>query len=459
MKKALMILAVLACVGVGYSQCMGLQGPKGDKGDAGTTLGFYNVRDYGAYGDGIASRHAWMNTGSDTLHDTTVTFVSGDVGKIVRVTDVGRIVTDTMRRLFAPIVDSIADYGQDTIGTISSYVNSHAVRVSFTASATKIGCNMDYGHDDITAIQNAINAAADSGGGRVWIPRATNQYYMLAGSLIHNAGGGTTNCQLFIPCRTTKYLQITIEGEARHHLGSVRYHVSTEPDWAFGGSVLKSIIQGTGHLPTVIGYAGCNIAGFGYTDLVMQNVSFVVPANQHNHGVNLSVLHAEFLGSTDLNRVTIGADHFADSLKQPVDTSFGIWVGRTGTEQHLLRDVNVTGGFMYGIIAGEHSNFQLAQVNFCRYGIVPIGNAYSVNGYAMVQRSNYSLALIKGLFGYTYVGIPVHLVFDLEDLAGTAFPPKAHIFDSLNVGVGLIHYTGQAELVKNGGTNLTCTRN
>jgi hypothetical protein len=92
-------------------------------------------------------------TGSMTANGFTLTagsafFTAADVGKLVRVTDVG---------------------ARNLTGTISGFTNSTTVTLSFSASCAHSSCTTIYGTDDHAAIAAAI--AALPNGGEVYFPK------------------------------------------------------------------------------------------------------------------------------------------------------------------------------------------------------------------------------------------------------------------------------------------------
>lgn len=94
-----------------------------------------------------------MTAGSNTLTTGSAFFNSGDVGKLVRVTDVG---------------------AKNLTGTISSFTNSTTVTLSFNAAVTVSGCKVIYGTDDNAAIAKGISSLAN--GGELYFPKVTTGY-------------------------------------------------------------------------------------------------------------------------------------------------------------------------------------------------------------------------------------------------------------------------------------------
>jgi parallel beta-helix repeat protein len=112
----------------------------------------YNIRDYGAAGNGNTVGNGAMTASSATLTSATASFTSADVGKSVSVVGAGAS-------------------GVPLVATISSVNSSTNVTLSVSASTTVSSATIYYGTNDVTAIQSAISAAsAGSTGGTVYLP-------------------------------------------------------------------------------------------------------------------------------------------------------------------------------------------------------------------------------------------------------------------------------------------------
>lgn len=129
------------------------------------TLVYDVMNDYGAKDDLIT-----VFDGAMTATQTTLTcaasapFLAGDVGKRVTVAGAGA-------------------GGAQLTTTIASFSSSSAVVLSAAAGTTVLNKGVSYGTDNTVAIQNAINAAGNAGGGVVWFPVKTKGRYGITSML------------------------------------------------------------------------------------------------------------------------------------------------------------------------------------------------------------------------------------------------------------------------------------
>lgn len=126
----------------------------GGTGNSSTSAPVFNVKTtYGAKADYTAIGDAAMSSGSAVLTSAASLFTANDVGKYIA-------------------VQGAAAAGANLFTTILSFQNAGQVTLNATnASGGAIsGKFADWGTDDTTAIQNAINAATAAGGGVVYMP-------------------------------------------------------------------------------------------------------------------------------------------------------------------------------------------------------------------------------------------------------------------------------------------------
>ena len=104
-----------------------------------------SIADYGAKCNEATFTDGSISATSTTFNTSSSHFVSGDVGKVIRVSGAGAA-------------------GAMLVTTIASYTSATQVSLTAAASTTVAsGATWDYGTDDTTAIQNAWNAGATLG--------------------------------------------------------------------------------------------------------------------------------------------------------------------------------------------------------------------------------------------------------------------------------------------------------
>jgi hypothetical protein len=479
MKKLLFVMLMAAGV---YSQCpqRGDTGPSGPVGAPGyAAMGWYNIVDSGAYGDGIKDTTASMTAGSDTVTDNLLNFESTDVGKVLCVSNVGRQALDT-QRIYNFIVysgtqgfyDSIGIFPHDTTGTIVEVINSHKIRASFNASITKSGLQIEYGHNDVAAIQKCITAVMSEYGSVIYTPRAKKQFYLLAGPLIVTdpVSNNQLNSQLYVACtRTTtgNFLHVKFLGEWTSTMAIVN---SFGANPSVGGSTWKSIISGSKHSglqPTVFRVTyGCGpYQPFNYTDITFDNMTILVHANTANHGVRMSILDLSYVASPTVKRCMLGSDTYADKTCCPIDSSFALMAGRWADNQVIIENTRCGGGFMFGALVGEMASVNDVICDFCYNGFCLLPSGLTVTGYVVSHNNCHEVEFTDTIFGMiqnrSYNEL-VHLNLNIEDGQGNAkwYSKIFTINDPYNIGVGEIRYDydGGSSLGfnKNGGRNVIC---
>ena len=226
----------------------------------------YSVLDYGAKGNGILRTDGSTTVASATLTSSSGSFVASDVGKYIQVigagpggttlsgvsmsanssnltaasgnfsqTDVGRgiavagagvagqfLVTsivsvsssssvtlkDTAK---ASVTGVTCFYGAMTLeATIQSVQGATSVTLSSKALASITGATYSYGTDDHAAIQSALDAAGQAGGGTVTMPQPANcPSGAVCGYVVKASDQTTSNAPAALKIR---YNNVSLEG-------------------------------------------------------------------------------------------------------------------------------------------------------------------------------------------------------------------------------------------------------
>jgi hypothetical protein len=143
----------------------------------------YNILGYGAKADAKSFTNGATTAGSAVFTSATANFTSADVGKIITIAGgyTGGVYFRT---------------------TIASWQSATQVTLASAAPLGVSGASFDYGTNNSTALQAAVNAAATAGGGTILIPVGT--FLMgtdMSGDLKHNiwikgSGRGATVLKL-----------------------------------------------------------------------------------------------------------------------------------------------------------------------------------------------------------------------------------------------------------------------
>lgn len=291
----------------------------------------YNVQNYGAYHDYQIVNDAVTN-GTTTLTSATATFSSNDTGKLIRVYGAGAA-------------------GIDLLTTIT-YVNATTVMLGTAATSTASGLRIEWGHDDTAAIQSAINAAFVANGGIVYFP---NGQYCLFGALQTSVSGTNPNCQIYIPLSSYQRISIKLLGESSSILSRAPF--ATEADETTG-VVLKSMIVGSGTLPSVLGSAWVfdGFVNSNIVDVVIENISIRVKSMVGTTHVSpkMTAFMLYYNESKTVRHCRAGTESDGTQSVQPTDETYGFYLTASGhSDQSSVFDNLSAEDFYYGFRMGE----------------------------------------------------------------------------------------------------------
>ena len=408
-----------------------------------TDYGIYNVKIYGATGNGISLTGGSMSVGSTTLIVSGAHFSSADAGKPICVAGAGAN--------GAPLVTTIASGSGDT-----AQLAANAVTAVTDAIVT-------YGTDDSSAIQAAINACFTAGGGIVWFPRGL---YMISGPFQKTS---THNSLLYIPyvSPASSPISITFAGETQptnnvNCCGTAAYH---DPPIA-RGSILFTPVNGSGTNPALI----CPYAAGTFTDFTNVNFSIynLVLRSSYKNPIPLLMVHAQWTAYAEFHGVTI--DVAATSSDQwnspPTPGGFGITMPQVQNGSTISLVYSIITGYDTGIVVGEHAHIRNLTVLLARYAIYLVPSYHDIHmGGILVQWSNYILFCPGGTVNYANK-VPLEIdMLDIEHCRTGWCRTFNDVLDSSNEIYGKLTYNvvtadvgyDNSSFTKSGGTNLVCT--
>jgi hypothetical protein len=409
----------------------------------------YNVQDYGAKADGKEKYDGTMTNGSPTLTCVSCSFTASDVGKAIRVEG--------------------AITGGDLVTTITGFTNSSTVTLGANATRSVSGDTLVYGTDNTTLIQNAINDAFTYGDGKVFIPGAlSGGFYVLAGALVTSYQGANPNAQLVWDVADlggssfNQRKHVVIEGAtAPNHVNSALFGDTLAAKY---GSVLYSIINGSGTLPAVFGTKAPTI-GFGninYNAITFRNLTILVPRNRYDGGPRIGGINALYTVASTEN-VFVGIAGSIYKQPEPIHDVVGIIVGKKDSE--IYSDVKNTSvsGIKYGGVFTEDVSLDHFIPHACLYGrTFTTGNYPIIEGFADGHWNRQTIYIPNHtLFGLIPAG-PVYFniqhlsaeLFNGSSLGAPSWLNYVHVVsDSGNRGRGSIgsYSIGQAEVGMNMG--------
>lgn len=404
----------------------------------------YNVKDYGAKGDGVqTSANGTINNTSTNFTLSTGVFTVADIGKTIEIPGAG-----------------VA--GAVLVTTITAVGSTTSITVNTAASTSVTTSRCWYGTDDTAAIQNCINAIYAAGGGAVFFP---NGIYIIAGPMITSDNNGLNpNSQLYIPVATysasqTNYMLIKLIGESSQSFANFDYT-------QINGTVLKSTTnQGTGSFPSIIGsaFASTYTYNFNYTEANFENLVIAVSSNGGATATNMLAVNGLRLAKLGGKRVntTIDVKPSITTLPTPLGTGSAGWAisAANNNGPNIFQECTSL-GFEHGYIAGEHTYFQgcYSQWNYNGLTISP-GNGYSIIGSLYLGECTYGIArpngALMGISAYNN-GQPIELVCDFEFLSvGPVWSNHVALFNDPGFFLtGNLSYKNNAALFSENNTTL-----
>lgn len=341
----------------------------------------FDVRAYGAVGDGQAASDAAITSGQNILTcGTSKPFTQADVGKVVMVKD------------------ALTSGATTLVTTITGYTSPSTVTLGANATTTiASGGLVMWATDDTAAIQNTINAAFTYGQTKgmaiVWIPPANGLFYGVAGPLV--AGGATkANGQLVIPIQPPTGIKVELILLGATDGGATRHWQQTVPQMS--GSTLVSFgvfanataqtnaLNANGSPACISGQTGAN--GYGTDALLYNNVllrlqNLQVYTTHSLNGWGYGALNAHGLSACALENFGYGtaATYAAGDYGNPNGFSAGLSIGvlmpsAGNNDMNQMRNVLCHGGYTRGIFLTEHSDWSGGTVLYCWSGVCPVGN-------------------------------------------------------------------------------------
>jgi hypothetical protein len=321
----------------------------------------FNVKSYGAKGDGRVITDGSMTSGSAVLTCTTSTpFSVGDVGKSIMVKGAGATGVTTLT------------------GTISSVSDSGHVTLSVNAATSVTNAVVMWATNDTAAIQSAINAAvawaqANGGAAKVFVPVSTG-FYGVAGALV--TGGATKgNAQLTLPVipDTGRKVVLTIEGAT---IGAgVQHWNQTVPQTAGSTLVSFGVHSSVGAQNSSISAAGngCVIGGpaqpggYGvapgnYSNMLITLKGLNILTAYSLYGLTYTAFDFSGIANAHVEDVAYGTtgvvpnNDFASVNQFANGLSIGALMPANGNNDYcIISNVTCHGGYTYGLYATEHT--------------------------------------------------------------------------------------------------------
>jgi len=360
---------------------------------------------------------------------------------------------------------AIGDTGDELVSKFNSKFKSLPIR-NYFFNVEDYGAVHDGVTDDTAAIQAAINACHDAGGGTVWFPGGT---YLIAGALQNGisctvAGSNYDvdfNSQLYIKpdARQVGKRMISLEGET-----NIPYSLTTVTAPA-SRVILNSTISGTGTFPSVIG-TGKAGSVYPINNITIKNINIVVAPFVGDGGISMCGINLYYSVHNVIDNVFVGNNLISpyNTATQPVNHVFGLCTGMGNGNFPIIRNFKCWGGFYYGAIIGDGCHVYDISSFWNYIGIMSAFGSQcgSVIDYACLHWNTYDIAAQQEeLFGVAagatrlYVN---HLNTENNTGSGPAWTTsEGELLDTSNRLNGYCHYhpvpQGTALVKNNGGKN------
>lgn len=286
----------------------------------------YNVKKYGAKGDGITWFDGAITSGTDDFTSASATFTSADVGKVITITNAAGASTDLTT-------------------TIASYIDPNSITLTDNASASVSGAIFTYGTDDTTAIRAAVAAVGSASPpvGTVFFPQGIY--------IINGAFDQTDGAQIAVPTKlstASPYFMTTVKFKGPIFTKSTNFYGLNS-----GGAILYSTRNGSSGNSVITGKGTGGASNFTDIRVEFEDLTVRTVQNPTNNAVDLLYINTAIINNLYIEAGTV----FLGDITEPtVSTSYGLIMPGT-QNNNVTHMVNVrVQGFYNGILAGEHTS-------------------------------------------------------------------------------------------------------
>ncbi len=269
------------------------------------------------------------------------------------------------------------------------------------------GAKADGATDDTAAIQKAINAVFERGGGIVFFPRGV--YVLGRPPVTRDLRGNNPDGQIYIPSRDAARLSedgteiknldehnlqggISLVGEcvplstigqyAIHQTDPKRVKLAMEAVGPFAGTVLYSTYTNPhpdGTPTAILGFSVPSGSQFGFASgqTELKNLTFRAHVAKDQGYPTLSGVNAQCARSVVMTNVNVDVDLPLPKLKAPLCDTAGIIFPKVNCELSYFTNLGVY-GFKYGYIFGEHGNGDAIYAATCTHAFAFSGGSHLI---------------------------------------------------------------------------------
>jgi hypothetical protein len=380
-------------------------------------LSLFDVRTFGAKGDGVSVTRCTIAAGSKTLSSPNGRFSQSDVGKYVSIAGAGGF-GDT--NSVWQIEGYLAGSWTNLTSTIVSVESSSSVTIAASSPNGMTNVTAVYGSDDTAGIQSGINYVVTNGGGRLFFPSGV---YLLAGPIVDPAldlpcylppnyrtnvqYGYHTNSQLFAPHvdwhnnATFSAIPLVFEGACPPHTGEPPF---TDTPWDFNcyGSVIWSILPNANggsmfsceNLTTSAFNGGADYSRkINQLGIAIRNLTIRGPVNPNGNGFDL---RGASYGQIENVLIDTGFGFYFPPEPTHVN-SFALWLPPVMSSHTDVKNLTIV-GWRNPLGMGEHLTGEGILIMSCYNGpnfTNSAGHLNIINGLDIEATHNY---LVSGTF-------------------------------------------------------------
>jgi hypothetical protein len=407
------------------------------------SYGVYNVKDtpFNATGNGVCLPNGVMSSSSSPTHlgVATANFVSSDAGKVICVSGAG-------------------SGGAPLVTTISSVTDGQHVVLGASCLTTVSTATVHYGTDDSTAINAAILACYNAGGGIVFFPIGI---YIINGAFQNTS---TQNTLLSIPYNapTNPAVSIAFVGVSAPTVsGSINGGNLVGPIQK--ASVLFTPVNGSGTTPSLI--CPYNVGSASDMSNINLTISGLYLRSAYLQPNPLIMVNAQWTAYFECDNLTIETDGTDQQIQAtaPTGSSIGLYTPATNNAAFTsVKDTWIV-GYDIGFVWQEHCTADNLVVFSCRIGleIIPAFHAM-YGGRVEVSFCKYNVHCGGGGPGKAPLFISEldteHVASGWNTLTNDVLDPGNNIYGKMTYNV-ILGGTGydNAAFSKSGGSNFTCT--
>lgn len=330
--------------------------------------------------------------------------------------------------------------------------------------------------NDQVAIQAAINACFDAGGGKVYFPDGK---YRLGGALVTSGTLiGNPNSLLYIKQKSlldaTGLITIELVGDvAPNPTFSALTDYTTIRK---GATIIADPSSVSGTFPAILGADPGVIGSYNMNygvNVRVENLNFLIKARVGAGGPNMCGLNLKRVGNAIVNNNVIVVDTALLRTSYPTAETFGVYMSATDNGTITEANSNVIGGFKYGLVIAEHFSGKGNEIVVCEYGLVveQTNHGIQIDNIGMHWVKHAVSGKVGSITGGGAMSNKTSITIDGMNteyrVNGSWFDTRYVIADSLNMLYGKMGYTivqasvglNDTLINGNGGENLSVYAN